>query len=396
MPLESASSSVSSLVTQTSPGVTADSNGLFHGLGDHAENSFSVDGQPITDQQSKVFSNQIPVDSIQSLEVIDGAPPAEYGGKTSLVIDVTTRSGQGVTTPHGSATAAYGTFGTVNGSFDLAYGGQKWGNFISLDGLNTSRFLDPPEFVVMHDKGNEENFFDRADFQISTADSLHLNLGASRSWFQTPNSFDSQFASAWNGNIVSGTPAATSNNCVIAACTQTVGSTDQRSQIRTFNFAPTWNRVVGPNTVFTLGAFLRHDQYNYYPSNNPFADLQPGGLQEETASQLRFLTNAGVRSTVSYVKGINNIKAGVTYEQTVLTENDRVAIVDPTFGASLGCENLDGTPMPNTACAFDLTNGGGLFRFRGHTDVKELALYVRDTITKRKLELQSPGFVGTV
>ena len=102
LPLESASSSVSSLVTLASPGVAADSNGLFHGLGDHAENSFSVDGQPITDQQSKVFSNQIPLDSIQSMEVISGAPPAEYGDKTSLVIDVTTRSGQGVTTPHGS------------------------------------------------------------------------------------------------------------------------------------------------------------------------------------------------------------------------------------------------------------------------------------------------------
>ena len=202
VPLESASSSVSSLVTQTSPGVAADSNGLFHGLGDHAENSFSVDGQPITDQQSKVFSNQIPVDSIQSLEVIDGAPPAEYGDKTSLVIDVTTRSGQGVTTPHGSVTAAYGTFGTVNGGFDLAYGGQKWGNFISLDGLNSGRFLDPPEFVVMHDKGNEENSSTAWITSSLTADSLHLNLGFSRSWFQTPNSYDAQFASAWNGVIV--------------------------------------------------------------------------------------------------------------------------------------------------------------------------------------------------
>ena len=86
LPLESQSSSVSSLVTLSSPGVAADSNGLFHGLGDHASNSFSVDGQPITDQQSKVFSNQIPSNSIQSLEVISGAPPAEYGGKTSLVI----------------------------------------------------------------------------------------------------------------------------------------------------------------------------------------------------------------------------------------------------------------------------------------------------------------------
>src|SRR3981189_2040095 len=79
IPLESQSSSVSSLVTLSAPGVAADSNGLFHGLGDHASNSFSVDNQPITDQQSKIFSNQIPVDSIQSLEVIPGAPPADYG-----------------------------------------------------------------------------------------------------------------------------------------------------------------------------------------------------------------------------------------------------------------------------------------------------------------------------
>src|SRR3984957_3403660 len=127
LPLESQSSSVSSLVTLSTPGVAADSNGLFHGMGDHAENSFSVDGQPITDQQSKVFSNQIPLDSIQSLEVIDGAPPAEYGDKTSVVISVTTRSGQGVTTPHGAVTASYGSFGTSDLGLNFAYGGQKWG-----------------------------------------------------------------------------------------------------------------------------------------------------------------------------------------------------------------------------------------------------------------------------
>ena len=123
LPLESASSSLSSLVTLSTPGIAADSNGLFHGLGDHAENSFSVDGQPITDQQSKVFSNQIPLDSIESMEVISGAPPAEYGGKTSVVIVATTRSGQGVTTPHGSVTTSYGSFGTSNVAADLAYRG---------------------------------------------------------------------------------------------------------------------------------------------------------------------------------------------------------------------------------------------------------------------------------
>src|SRR5438045_4929152 len=144
LPLESASSSVSSLVTLSSPGIAADSNGLFHGLGDHAENSFSLDGQPITDQQSKVFSNQIPLDSIQSLEVISGAPPAEFGDKTSVIIQVTTRSGLGSKEPHGSIATSYGTFGTANAGFDLAYGGARAGNYISVSGLNTGRFLDPP------------------------------------------------------------------------------------------------------------------------------------------------------------------------------------------------------------------------------------------------------------
>jgi hypothetical protein len=167
LPLESQSSSVSSLVTLVTPGVAADSNGLFHGLGDHASNSFSVDGQPITDQQSKVFSNQVPSDSIQSLEVISGAPPAEFGGKTSLVIKVTTKSGLGVTTPMGNVTLSYGSFGTASAGFNLAYGGAKWGNFVSLNGLNTGRFLDPPEFTVTHAKGNEENVFDRVDYQLA-------------------------------------------------------------------------------------------------------------------------------------------------------------------------------------------------------------------------------------
>ena len=144
LPLESQSSSLSSLVTIVAPGVAADSNGLFHGLGDHAENSFSVNGQKITDQQSKVFSNQLPVDAVQSLEVIQGAPPAEYGGKTSLVIVATTRSGLGITQPHGDLTASYGTFGTSGGAFDLSYCGQTWGNFIAVDGLNTGRFWIRP------------------------------------------------------------------------------------------------------------------------------------------------------------------------------------------------------------------------------------------------------------
>jgi hypothetical protein len=357
LPLESQSSSVSSLVTLATPGIAADSNGLFHGLGDHAENSFVVDGQPITDQQSKVFSNQIPLDSIQSLEVIAGAPPAEYGEKTSVVINVTTRSGQGMTTPKGSLTTSYGSFGTSSLDFNLGYGGKNWGNFISASGLNSGRFLDPPEFTVIHAKGNEENLFDRVDYQLSTADSFHVNLGFTRSWFQNPNSFDNVLHIGQTDP--SGNP---------------LGPTDQRSQIKTFNIAPSWTRLVSNSTVFTLGAFVRRDQYNYYPSPNLFDDLSP--IQQETVAQDRSLMNTGLRSDLSYVKGIHNVKVGATYQQTFLNENDKLGIVDPAFN-----DPASPTFNPNLA-PFDLTRGGGLFTFRGHTDVKQLALYVQDQITK--------------
>ena len=376
LPLESQSSSVSSLVTLATPGISADSNGLFHGLGDHAENSFSVDGQPITDQQSKVFSNQIPLDSIQSMEVISGAPPAEYGDKTSIVINVTTRSGQGETTPHGTLTTSYGSFGTSNATFDLGYGGKNWGNFISVSGLNSGRFLDPPEFTVMHDKGNEENLFDRVDYQLDSADSVHLNFGYTRSWFQTPNTFDTQDATAWNCVVVCNGGRDPNGNVV--------GPADQRSQIKTFNIAPSWTRLLSSSAVFTLGAFVRRDQYNYYPSGNPFADLGPTNLQRETVGQNRKLTNAGLRSDLSYVKGVHNLKIGAVYQQTFLDEQDSLGIVDPTFlPVTLGCPN--GNPAPDPCAVlppYDLTTGGHLYTFNGHTDVKELALYARDNIVK--------------
>jgi hypothetical protein len=405
LPLESQSSSLSSLVTIATPGIAADSNGLFHGLGDHAENSFSLDGQPITDQQSKVFSNQIPVDSVESMEVIEGAPPAEYGDKTSVVIVVTTRSGLGATAPHGDVTASYGSFGTTGAGLDFLNGGKTWGNFISANGMNTGRFLDGPEFAIMHDRGNEENVFDRIDFKPSQADTINVNAGFTRSWFQTPNSYDAQDATAWNGLVV--------DNGGIGPNGQVVGSQDQRSQIKTINLSPTWTRLAGSNTVLTFGGFLRQDQYNYYPSRDAFADLTPD-LQLQTVGQNRTLTNLGLRTNLSYVKGAHNVKMGATYMDTILTEKDNIGVVDPTLNAP--CLNADGSPytnasltdpagctgtlqanpsfMPLLGC-YDLTRTGplpasdgcpnstsGPYNYYGHANIRELALFAQDTITK--------------
>src|ERR1035438_5503830 len=406
LPLESGSSELSSLVTLSTPGVAADSNGLFHGLGDHASNSFSLDGQPITDQQSKVFSNQIPLDAVQSMTVIAGAPPAEFGDKTSLVIDVTTRSGMGSTTPHGAVTASYGSFGSSNVDMNFSYGGKNWGEFIAANGLNTGRFLDPPEFGVIHDKGNMENFFDRVDYVFSPKNALHLNFQFTRSWFQNPNSYDQQyhdFSGVIQTNPITGQP---------------LGPTDQRSKILTCDSAPKWSYTINPNAVLNVTGYVRRDAYNYYPSNDPFNDLGPANLQRETVAQQRSLLNAGAVANLSYTKGIHNIKAGIMYEHTFLNENDQLGIIDATYNAP--CLDMNAVPVngftdpsqcagagyqpnissnpnaPNSALyplfnstllPYDLTRGGVLFPFVGHTDVKELAMYVQDNITLRNWSL---------
>jgi hypothetical protein len=387
VPLESSSSSVSSLVTLTTPGVAADSNGLFHGIGDHASNSFSVDGQPITDQQSKVFSNQIPADSIQSMEVISGAPPAEFGDKTSLVIKVNTRSGLGVSPAHGSVTTSYGSFGSPSIAGDVAFGGAKWGNFIAVSGLQTGRFLDPPEVNTFHDKGNEENVFDRVDYKFSDRNSMQLNLGYTRSWFQIPNSYDAQSATGW---AVACPPGQTTACEGLGPNGELVGPQDQRAKIGTFNVAPTFVHLIGNKAVWSVGAFVRQDQFKYYPSSDPFADFTPN-LQSDSIAQSRRLTNAGLHSDISYVKGIHNIKMGATYEQTFLTEKDSFGIVDPALLPSL--TDASGSPCQvagvnlaapcTTLAPYDLTGGGKYYFWQGHTDVKELALYLQDTITLR-------------
>ena len=218
---------------------------------------------------------------------------------------------------------------------------------------------------------------------------MHLDFNYSRSWFQNPNAYDNLNVQ----NVVSG---GTSANPAIG----NVGNTDQRSKIGTYNIAPTYTRVISNNSVLNFGGYVRRDDYNYYPSGNPLADLGPPNLQTSSIAQNRTLTNAGVHSDFTYVKGHHNIKAGAVYEQTFLREHDKLGIVDPTYPLSAPCVDVNGNPLPGYAdpsgcdgvtsfpngnylpvlAHYDLTRGGSDYLFFGHADVKELALYIEDEI----------------
>ena len=82
------------IVTST-PGFAMDENGRFHFQGAHSQSEYVIDGQTIADQTGVTFSNSIDPGIAQSLEIIYGNVPAEYGEKIGAVINMSTKSGLG-------------------------------------------------------------------------------------------------------------------------------------------------------------------------------------------------------------------------------------------------------------------------------------------------------------
>lgn len=365
LPSESVNAALSSVLTLATPGVAADSNGVFHPLGEHAETSFSVDGQPISDQQSRIFSNQISANTIQEMRTLQGAPPAEFGDKTSLIVEATTRSGLNTGVPNGTISVGYGSFTTPTTRVTLASGSKAVGNFVALDGLDSHRFLDAPEFHPQHAGGNAENAFDRLDWQPSDATSLHVNASAARSRFQVPNTYDQQAAGQ-----------------------------DQRQHMTSFNLGLAFSHVVSQSLLLTANTWVRQDRVNYFPSANLYSD------QPATLSQSRRLTSTGLRGDLTYSHGRHTAKGGVQIQITPLSEAFDTGLTDPAFNSP--CVDQNGAPVADTSltspgqCAgagdventsyqpallkYDLTRGGTLFRFHGIATIHEESAYLQDAI----------------
>ena len=361
MALFTPAAGLSDALTLGSPGVVADANGFFHPIGDHAQTSFIVDGQPISDQQSKAFSTQIPVNAIQSLEVVTGAPGAEYGDKTALVVSASTKSGLGRPEGYGSFQTGYGSFGATTTEATLGAGNARFGNFVALTVGRTGRFLDTPEFRSLHDIGNNQTIFDRVDYQPNAKHAFHLNLLGGRNSFEVPNTYQQP-------------------------------RQDQRQLTTTANAGFGWIYSASASTLLTVNPFVRQDRVTYFASPNR-ADDSP-----ITLGQDRHLTNWGTRVDVSHVKARHTIKVGYQGMQTKLVENFFLGVTagdynpvcvngvgDPAGPASVTapsrCAGLDLLANPNLQpglVAYDLTRGGQLFRFSGRQNINQQAVYAQD------------------
>jgi len=107
------------------PGVSQDSaaSGLFHVRNDHANAQFRINGVLLPDGVSG-FGSVLDTNFVGSLSLVTGALPAEYGLRTTGVIDLTTR--KDIFNNSGSINYYFGSRERIQPSFE--YGGTFGAN----------------------------------------------------------------------------------------------------------------------------------------------------------------------------------------------------------------------------------------------------------------------------
>ncbi len=334
-----------SLVIQA-PGFSADENGRYHFQGAHSQQSYIVDGQPISDQIGVTFSNSIDPGILQSTEVIYGNVPAEYGEKIAAVINLTTKSGLGSGGFKGDVRLGAARFSSYDAGAGAGAGTSRFGFFASLDAAKSDRFLDPVNFDNLHNHGETERAFLRFDFaNADQTSAVRVSGLAGRTQRDVPNTYS-----------------------------QEATDTDNRVQTNDWNANLGWQLVLGPTTVLETTAFARNNRLTYYGSPND---------PSVVADSKRSLDNYGIQPTLTFsLDEANSLKVGGVFKSYPIQERFSFGITDPNLN-----DPASDDYNPNLA-PYDLTRGGAVFEFTGSKTVTYLAGFLEDTLRLGNLTAQ--------
>jgi opacity protein-like surface antigen len=178
---------LSDLVLQF-PGVYKDStsSGEFHIRNEHANVGYRINGILLPEGVSG-FSQLLETSFISSLRLITGALPAQYGLRTSGIIDITTKSGTALS--GGSVTVYGGSRETFTPSFE--YGGVE-GNteyFVTGRYFSTNLGLENPTATLnaIHDRSQQGRLFSYTSTLLDPTSRLVTIAGFAENRYQIPN-----------------------------------------------------------------------------------------------------------------------------------------------------------------------------------------------------------------
>ncbi len=328
------SRAIESIVAST-PGFVTDDNGRMHPRGSESQVQYVVDGVPITDNMSAIFSTSLDARTLRTVEVLTGGIPAEFGDKLAGVINVNTRSGlEGPT--QGGISFSGGSFSTGETAVDFATHTKKLGFLTNLSSSTSQRYLDPPALDNFHNFGRTGKAFFRLDYQFDANNTLRgvFNFGGSN--FQVPNRFN-----------------------------QELDGQDQRQRLRDNSQNISFQHIFSPNTVAQFSFF--HRQNNAKLISNTLST-------PVVANQDRTLQNYGGIGSLSVTRSSHNIKFG---GQFTITPVDEHFSFYPTEQFPDLVDEV-GNVFPNPVNNFNVANP---FVFNQSKTGRTLSAYVQDRFT---------------
>ena len=336
MPVATGSRGLESVLVSF-PGFAQNANGAIHPRGAHNQMTFVVDGLPISDQLTGAFANALDTSMVQSVELMTGNIPAEFGAKVSGVAVVTTRSGLGSQRRFtGDSAVRAGQFGTVQSATQL--GGQRGrvGYFGAVTAMRTDRFLDQVSLDNLHNQGNFQRAFARIDGPAGDRDLLRVHAMGGRSWFELSN-LRSQHA---NGQ-------------------------DQRQVLADWSAWLSHLRTIDSRSTLESTAGFRTTTARLLPSI---------GDTPVTASQDRSLSTMTAATRYTRLAGAHTIRAGADINRFPVREMFTLGITRSDFNDP-AADDFNPALLPH-----DLTRGGGLFTFDEQRTGTLASGFVQDSI----------------
>ena len=322
-------------IVASAPGFATDDNGRLHPRGSESQVQYVVDGVPITDNMSAIFSTSLDARVLRTAEVLTGGIPAEFGDRLGGVINVNTRSGLETPT-QGGISMSGGSFSTGEVGADFSTRTKKFGFLTNLSATTSQRFLDPPTIENFNNFGRTAKGFFRLDYQADSKSSLRGTFLFGGSNFHIPNRLEQELAGQ-----------------------------DQRQRLRDSSQFITLQHIFSSTMVGQFSFFNRYGTARL--TTNPQAT-------PVVAFQDRTLQNIGGIAAISLTRGSHNLKFGGQFTFTPVRENFSFYPTEP-FDDLV---DEEGNIFPNPVNNFTAANP---FVFNGRRTGHALSAYAQDHFT---------------
>jgi outer membrane receptor protein involved in Fe transport len=168
------------------PGVAQDSFGQLHVRGEHANLQYRID-DVLLPESIPGFGQELETRFADSISLITGALPAQFGFRTTGVIDIHTKNG--AVYQQGEPSLHVGSFDTINPSFQDGGVLGKLNYFLSTDYLHNGIGIENPtrSSEPIHDDTDQYKLFGYLSYIFDETSRLTLLISGNHSDFQIPN-----------------------------------------------------------------------------------------------------------------------------------------------------------------------------------------------------------------